>query len=57
MTLSDLRCSCCGSPDVVLIDPGDEEVRDLFLLKRGRPVTARCMACWPVVQQAEVAQP
>lgn len=49
MTLSDLRCAC-GSDQVVAIDPGDEEVRDLFLLRRGRPVTAYCLACWPYLK-------
>lgn len=44
--IADLRCVGCGTADIGMVDPGDDEVRDLFLLKRGRPVTARCLACW-----------
>lgn len=28
------------------VEPGDEEVRDMFLLRRERPAKAWCMACW-----------
>lgn len=46
ITLADLRCDECGSKDIVAFAPGDDEVRDLFLLKRGEPVRCKCMECW-----------
>ena len=51
MTLSDIRCAC-GSDQCVLFDPGENEAREPFLLRRGRPVTGRCLACWPVQREA-----
>ena len=48
--LADLRCAC-GSPNVVRVDPGDppeiSESSDI-LTKRGRPIVATCLACWPM---------
>lgn len=43
--IADLRCACGTSDPVVAIDPGSDEIRDLFLLKRGRPAIGRCMRC------------
>ena len=49
--IADIRCAC-GSRECVLFDPGENDARDLFLLRRGRPVTGRCLACWPVQKEA-----
>ena len=47
--IADLRCSECGSEDIVAIAPGQDEDRsDLFLLQREVPVRCRCMECWPI---------
>jgi hypothetical protein len=35
--IADLRCTKCDSAEIVCIDPGEDEVRDLFLLRRDRP--------------------
>jgi hypothetical protein len=45
--LADLRCDRCGSDRVVLLAPGAEELRDIFLLKRDVPVRCLCLDCWP----------
>ena len=52
MKIDSLQCEC-GSDDLVAIAPGEEEVRDFFLLRRERPIRAWCMPCW----QRLVAQP
>lgn len=46
-----LKCDHCDEPAVVFA-PGTEEQRDLFLLVRGVPTRAWCLACakragWP----------
>ena len=42
--IADIRCACgCDKP--VSFDPGSDAVRDLFLLKRERPVVGRCLRC------------
>lgn len=41
-----LRCITCNSAEIVCVDPGAEETRELFLLARGRPVRAWCLECW-----------
>lgn len=43
--IADLRCACGTTDPVICIDPGEDEIRDLFLLKRERPITARCLQC------------
>jgi hypothetical protein len=48
--VANLRCAKCGSTEIVCIDPGEDEVRDLFLLKRETPPRCLCMDCWPVVK-------
>jgi hypothetical protein len=57
IVLADLRCARCGAQDVVLIEPGEAEVRELFLLRAGRPVRCLCAACWPAVQSRRAAPP
>ena len=52
--LSDLRCDKCGTKEIVCIAPGEDEVRDLFLLVKPTPPRALCMECWPVAAQREV---
>lgn len=49
--LADIRCAC-GSDQCVVFDPGEDAVVDLFLIRRGRPVTGRCLSCWPVQREA-----
>lgn len=47
VSIAALRCRC-GSPDVVAIDPGEPPVIDVQtdkMLRRGRPITGRCLAC------------
>jgi hypothetical protein len=48
--IADLRCHACDSPDIVLIDPGSlpqiSPATDI-VVKRGRPVRATCLCCWP----------
>jgi len=39
------RCDECDAP-AVFIEPGSEEVRELFLLERGRPTRCWCFAHW-----------
>ena len=39
------RCDC-GSEQVMAVEPGEEEIRELFLLRRERPAKAWCMPCW-----------
>ena len=50
--ISDLRCSECGSEDIVAIAPGEDEIRDQFLRQREVPVRCRCMECWPGAKAA-----
>lgn len=51
ISLSALRCPC-GSPAIVIF-PGDEpqisETIDI-MVSRGRPMTGRCLACWPMLR-------
>ena len=47
--LSDLRCDKCDSAEIVCIAPGEDEVRDLFLLVQHVPPRCLCMECWPVL--------
>jgi len=52
ISIAGLRCVGCGSADVALIDPGAEPkvlIADIYLT-RGRPVSGRCLACWPVAR-------
>jgi hypothetical protein len=53
-----VTCDRCGAAAVV-VDPGSEEIRELFLLKRGAPVRHWCWACWVAefAQAAREAQP
>jgi hypothetical protein len=53
--LSDLRCAKCGTEHICCIAPGEDEVRDLFLLVRQTPPRALCVDCWPAlaVEKAE----
>jgi hypothetical protein len=45
ISLTDLRCAC-GTPDKPMcFDPGEADVREMFLLKRERPVVGRCLRC------------
>jgi hypothetical protein len=48
ISIATLRCGGCGSADIVAVDPGDEPVYAPggILIDAGRPVTARCLACW-----------
>jgi len=43
-------CPCGSGQHPIAIDPGDapeiSEASDI-LVTRGRPVTCRCLACWP----------
>jgi hypothetical protein len=39
------QCDHCELP-AIIVEPGAEEVRELFLLKRGQPVRCWCLACW-----------
>lgn len=50
--LADLRCAC-GSDAVVAVDPGQEPetcelLGTVLTLKAGKPIAARCEACWPL---------
>jgi hypothetical protein len=50
-----LICDHC--PDAaVLIDPGCEEIRELFVLVRGRPVRRWCVPCWRSAHGEAVAR-
>lgn len=50
--VSSLRCRCCGSTDVVCVDPGVDpvisEATDVVVLP-GRAASGRCIECWPAV--------
>lgn len=47
MEIADLRCEGCGIPDILAIAPGDAtEEAGQFLLLRGTPTKAWCLACW-----------
>jgi len=48
ISVANLRCAKCGSTEIVCIDPGEDEVRDVFLLKRETPPRCLCMDCWPI---------
>lgn len=51
--MTSLRCTGCGSADVVVIDPGHEAVIDVvtdIMLRRGRPMSGRCLACLPALK-------
>jgi len=41
-----LRCDMCVEPAVV-IEPGSEEVRELFVLRRAVPLRCWCLRHWP----------
>lgn len=46
--LASLRCACGALP--VLVDPGEPEEISLasdIVVRRGRPITGRCLGCWP----------
>jgi hypothetical protein len=55
----------CGSSEVIAISPGEEDERLVaggFIIRRGRPDKAWCMACWPCAPRpadapAEAPQP
>ena len=40
-----MRCDHCTA-DAVVISPGTDEVRNLFLLAAGAPDRCWCLACW-----------
>lgn len=40
-----MTCDLCPAEAVAFV-PGTEEIRDLFLLRRGEPMRAFCLACW-----------
>ncbi len=45
----------CGAP-AVCVDPGDPtEISPAtdIVVARGRPVSGRCLACWPVADERE----
>lgn len=47
--LADLRCYECGSPDIVLIEPGSEPTIDPvtdIMVDRGQAARATCVHCW-----------
>lgn len=46
------RCTTCNSPDVVCVAPGSEPeiAPGGFVVRRGVPVTASCLACWPMLR-------
>jgi hypothetical protein len=52
--LADIRCAC-GSDQIMAVDPGEEEIRDFFLLRRERPAKAWCMSCWTLRFGAQAA--
>lgn len=39
------QCDHCELP-AVIVEPGSDEVRDLFLLARGVPPRCWCRECW-----------
>ncbi len=46
------KCSC--GADGVLFDAGQDPEISLFadiMTRRGKPVTARCLACWPIYKE------
>ena len=40
-----MRCDICGAP-ALAVDPGEPEIREVFLLRRERVQRAWCEACW-----------
>jgi hypothetical protein len=54
--LAELRCAKCGTEHICCIAPGEDEVRDLFLLVRQTPPRALCVDCWPVAANLEEAK-
>jgi hypothetical protein len=49
-TLANIRCAC-GSSDIVLVEPGQDEQRapGNILVQRGREPTGTCLRCWPAL--------
>jgi hypothetical protein len=39
------RCDHCPA-DAVVVEPGSDEVRNLFLLQRAVPMRRWCLPCW-----------
>lgn len=47
--MNDIRCTSCGSDQVIAVRPGtDQWVLDLLdlALVRGEPIRAWCESCW-----------
>lgn len=53
-----LRCSTCGSPEIVAVRPGAEDVRlaEGFVVTRGEPARLWCRGCWPALKEAGASQ-
>lgn len=54
-TLTLAHCDACGDDTVTVVLPGTEEIRELFLLKRGEAERHYCLKCaqkrgWPWLQ-------
>lgn len=47
-----LRCDLCGEAPFA-VEPGSEELRDLFLLEKGAPLRCWCFEHWRIAQRAE----
>jgi hypothetical protein len=52
----DLRCDVCGA-DAVVVEPGSEDVHELFLLARGAPMRRWCFEHWRAALRDYVGQP
>ena len=52
--MTKLRCQTCGTPDVMVISPGSEDITGPgeIVIKRGEPIRCWCEKCaladgWP----------
>jgi hypothetical protein len=52
----ELRCDVCGA-DAVVVEPGTEDVHELFLLARGAPMRRWCFEHWRAALRSHVGRP
>jgi hypothetical protein len=54
----ELRCDICGA-DAVVVEPGSQDVHELFLLARGTPMRRWCLEHWiaAFAEREAVARP
>lgn len=52
--LTGFKCTC-GSEEVIAVEPGEDEVREIFLLRAERPDKAWCLPCWQQRYASEAA--